>query len=138
MTFCIVFCCAISILHMCASINEHRYACISIKGKYDAWKTGHVAAIFRTCQEGVCVCVCVCMCVCVLWIGLYRHWGGSSDLLRARGQYNYQPFSLPHLSASKSSIRIFLMKLQKNSFNDFDAFYLVIMHSYMILRNFTS
>lgn len=34
---------------MCAGVNEHRYACISIKGKYDERKTGHVAAVFRTC-----------------------------------------------------------------------------------------
>jgi len=35
---------------MCAEVNEHRYACISIKGKYDERKTGHVAAVFRTCR----------------------------------------------------------------------------------------
>lgn len=35
---------------MCAGVNEHRYACISIKGKYDERKTGHVAAVFRTCR----------------------------------------------------------------------------------------
>lgn len=31
-------------------VNEHRYACISIKDEYDERKTGHVAAVFWTCR----------------------------------------------------------------------------------------
>lgn len=37
-------------IRVCVEVNEHRYACISIKGKYDERKTGHVAAVFRTCR----------------------------------------------------------------------------------------
>lgn len=41
---------AVSAYTICVRANEHRYACISIKGKYDERKTGHVAAVFRTCR----------------------------------------------------------------------------------------